>query len=138
MERLVHQPELAKIANELISTTRDTFAISIIGGDRISCCDEGVVCEIDGVAIGIATISKTGEMNSSEPTIVGVYVRKEYRRSGIGSGIFARAICRCGERGFEKVRVDLLSKGGKRLVERLAPELRGKLDIHDFSSSMPF
>lgn len=35
--------------------------ITLFGGDRLSCCDEGVVLIVDGEEIGLATIAPKGE-----------------------------------------------------------------------------
>lgn len=132
------QPELTRVANELILATQDFLAVSFIGGDRISCCDEGVVAKRWGRVIGLATIAPHGEVGSGEPTIVGVYVLPTYRRRGIGRAVFEAAVQRCVERGFEKIRVDALTRGGLQLTQVLPAELAERLDVRDFSYLTPF
>src|SRR3989344_9209087 len=59
----------------------------LLSGDRISCCDEGVVMQEGENVIGVATIAPEGEEQSGQPTIVALYVSKEYRGKGYGSQI---------------------------------------------------
>jgi GNAT superfamily N-acetyltransferase len=105
-------------------------------GDRFHCCDEGVGVFAEGELVGIATIAPEGEQGSGEPTIVGLYVVPEYRRRGIGTELMRAAVERCRERGFARVRVDVMSTGAKKAVARLPEALREVLDIHDLGAVM--
>lgn len=82
---------------------------TLFGGDRYSCCDDYVTVEENGEPVGIATIAPEGEQMSGTPTIVGVYVKQEFRGRGLGKELLFRAIERCLERGFIKVRIDCLT-----------------------------
>ena len=46
----------------------------LLGGDRISCCDEGVIAEQEKKLVGVATIAPEGEEMSCQPTVVALYV----------------------------------------------------------------
>ena len=111
-----------------------SFSVSftLFTGDRISCCDEGIVFARAPMR-GVATIAPQGEMSDGQPTIVGVYVRLADRRKGFGSILLEAAVRRCLARGFDNIRVDAISRSGKRLVDKLSEELRAHLDIHDHS-----
>jgi GNAT superfamily N-acetyltransferase len=113
------------------------FAVMVIGGERAWVCDEAIVYAEDPL-IGIATIAPEGEGGSGQPTIVGIYVRPADRKHGYGTALLAAAIRRCLERGFDNIRVDTLTKSGKKTVDKLPTELRVHLDIHDLSHLTPF
>lgn len=108
----------------------------LFGGDRLSCCDEAVVLEVNGQIVGAATIAPEGEMGTNLPAIVGLYVLLAHRRHGYGAAIMRAAVERCRERGFARVCVDIMSTGAKRAVERLPKDLRAMLDIHDQGAMM--
>lgn len=103
----------------------------LFGGDRWSCVDEAVVAEEDGRMIGLASIAPEGEMNSGQPTIVGVYVEPAARGRGIGRQVFLAAIDRCIERELVPVRVDCISTGMAALIVAVLPERPGVLDVHE-------
>ena len=109
----------------------------VLSGDRITCCDEVVVFANDP-ELGIVTISSEGEMGDGTPTIVGMYVRPSSRGKSFGTALLAAAVRRCVERGFEKVRIDTLTRASKRAVDKLPDELKARLDVHDMSSFTPF
>ncbi len=127
-------PLAQKMFKEAIAAKDPLMAISIVvlSGDRITCCDEAIVFT-DDPEIGMATISPDGEMRDGTPTIVGVYVRSADRGKGLGTELMAAAVRRCMERGFEKIRVDVLTIGSKRAVEKLPAELRARLEVTDNS-----
>lgn len=111
-----------------------TVLVCLFGGDRWSCCDEAaVVTDADGGVVAIATIAPEGEMGQGEPTIVGLYVLRAVRRQSLGESVFVTAVERCLERGFKKVRVDVLSKTALRLIGRVPKRLRAALVVSDQS-----
>ncbi|MGH7141808.1 MAG: GNAT family N-acetyltransferase, partial [Minisyncoccia bacterium] len=59
-----------------------------------------------------------------------VYIRLSERHQGYGLMLLQAAIERCFERGFDHIRVNAITAGGKRLVEQLTSELATHLDIH--------
>lgn len=137
--RVVSGEELHKIVHAILLeavTTRDPqgfMAAIVIGGDRIACCDEAIVCDDDSHR-GIATIAPEGEYGGTGmPTIVGVFVREADRRCGYGAELFAAAVRRCIERGFERVHVDVLSEGMRYLIEGLPADLRAVLEVEEYS-----
>ena len=108
------------------------FAILFVG-DRATCCDEAAVVRNAGEIISIATISPNGENGSGQTGIVGVYTFQSFRRFGAGKMALEGAIKRCLERGFAKVRVDAMTRGGLATVEALEPALLSQLDVRDLS-----
>jgi len=114
--RIIAGGKLRKIAGDLIrnaASTQDLQAFMsacVIRGDRISCCDEGIVFADDPYR-GIVTIAPQGELGSDGmPSIVGIFVRQEDRRQGYATTLFEEAIRRCVERGFQEIRIDVTSK----------------------------
>lgn len=74
------------------------LAMTLLAGDRITCCDEAIVMTSDDLLVGMATIAPHGEMNSGTPSIVAVAVHHQYRRNGIGRQLISRAVFRMTER----------------------------------------
>ena len=74
------------------------LAMTLLAGDRITCCDEAIVTTSDDLLVGIATIASQGEMNSGTPAIVAVAVHQQYRRRGIGRQLMNQAVSRMLER----------------------------------------
>lgn len=108
-----------------------SFSVGILlAGDRLSCCDEAVGVEVDGKIVGVATIAPRGEMESGQPTIVAIYVLPDHRGQGYGRAVTQAAVERCLTRGFDNIRVDTLSTGGRNVVESLPDELRRHIDAH--------
>ena len=113
------------------------FTIGILlSGDRITCCDEGVVMEEGGNLIGIATIAPKGEMMSGQPTIVALYVDPHYRGRGYGNQILKRTIERCVERGFSNIRMDIMSSNAMKIIDKLPQELKDKIEVYDLGNVM--
>lgn len=92
-----------------IFLTPTPIQVILFGGDRLTCCDDFVTVEENGEPVGIATIAPEGEQMSGTPTIVGVYIKQEFRGKGLGKDLLHKAIERCIERGFTKVRIDCLT-----------------------------
>ncbi len=108
----------------------------LLSGDRIACCDEGVVAEQETKLIGVATIAPKGEEMSGQPTIVGLYVIPEHRGKGVGTQILKRAVDRCIERGFENIRMDVMSLNAMKIINKLPEDLKKKIDVHDLGNIM--
>ncbi|PIR74613.1 MAG: hypothetical protein COU35_01540 [Candidatus Magasanikbacteria bacterium CG10_big_fil_rev_8_21_14_0_10_47_10] len=116
---------------------KPNMAIGILlAGDRMSCCDEGVIMQEGKNLIGIATIAPKGEEMSGQPTIVALYVAPEYRSKGYGNQILQKAIERCLERGFEKIRMDVMSSNATKIIKQMPKEIQEKLDVHDLGNLM--
>jgi GNAT superfamily N-acetyltransferase len=81
--------------------------------------------------VGVATIAPEGEMMSGRPTIVALYVLPEFRQRGYGKILLEAAVERCLERGFEKIRVDVMSSYAMRAINSLPTHLRDALDVRD-------
>lgn len=135
--RIIIGDELARVAEAIIRETPEMLSIMVIGGDRIRCCDEGVVCA-DDPSCGIATIAPDGEMGSGKPTIVGLFVRPDARKKSVGTDLFEAAVRRCLERGFDRIHIDAMTKGMIRIIANMSPDLRVHLDVNDQSKYFPF
>lgn len=99
-------------------------------GDRLSCCDEAAIIEINGNVVALATISPVGEMGEGMPTIVGFYTVREYRKQGCGREALVAAIRRCAERGFKKIRIDVLAQRVLGVIASLPADLSALLEVH--------
>ena len=133
--RVVAGVELHEVARSILLkaiATRDPqrfMATIVIGGDRIACCDEGVVFDDDPYR-GVATIAPDGEFGGNGlPSILGVFVRATDRQRGYGTALFTAAVRRCIEQGFGRVHVDVLSEGMRHIVEKLPRDLRAVLEV---------
>lgn len=128
--KILNKIELVKFVQYLDMTA--VVAI-LFGGDRLSCCDEGVAIEIDGRIVALATIAPHGEGygGAETPTIVGVYVLPAFRQRGYSAFLMGSAIRRCLERGFQKVRVHVMSAHLMKTIQKLPPELRSIINVHD-------
>lgn len=73
-------------------------------------------------------------MRSDEPTIIGLYVLPLYRKKGIGTQLMAAAVHECMQRQLTLVRVDVLSTGAKRTLDKLPEDLKSHLTVNDFGS----
>ncbi len=133
--RVANQGEVADVVFRSGKFNPGTMAIGcLFGGDRLSCIDEGIVFELGGDVIGLATIAPQGEMREGQPTIVALYVRHEYRRHGYGRRYMLATIYRMRERGLQKpYRVDATSSPGFRSCQDLPEEYEADLDVHDMS-----
>jgi ribosomal protein S18 acetylase RimI-like enzyme len=122
---------VSKIADAAAKLGDPQLMISIIvlTGDRITCCDEAIVFD-DDPQRGIAIIASEGEEQSGQSTIVGVYVRPADRRKGHGAELLSAAVRRCIARGFDNIRVDVMSRASEGTVEKLPDVLPVHLDVH--------
>ena len=73
---------------------------------------------------------------SGQPTVVGLYVVPEHRGKGIGAQILQKAVARCIERGFDQIRMDVMSSNAMKIIEKLPDELKDKIDVHDLGNIM--
>lgn len=110
--------------------------IILLVGDRLSCCDEAVGAVVNNQVVAVVTIAPHGEEQSGEPTIVALYTLPELRHQGYGREAFIAALVRCRERGFKRVRVDVLSDYVTRIISSLPKEDQEYLDIHDLGPIM--
>lgn len=123
--------QLAGVISNFRQEANDIAIGLLFSGDRFTCIDEGIILKKDQDTIGLSTIAPKGENNSGEPTILGMYIKSEYRGKGYGTQILERAIKRCIERGFQKIRVDTLSARARKTIAKLPKEIRQKLDVHN-------
>ena len=106
----------------------------LFGGDRFGCIDEAVALELEGDIVGLATIAPEGEMHEGKPTIVGLYVRHQFRGNGYGREIMVATIDRMRERGLAKpYRADATSTPGLHACQGLPEDYKADLDIRDMS-----
>lgn len=109
---------------------------TLFSGDRFTCCDEFIVAHENGRLIGLASIAPDGEEMNGEPTMVGLWVNAEFRARGIGKQLVEQIISRCGERGFEKVRIDAMSEPVVKIYKSLSPDLKKQVKL-DCSTIYP-
>jgi GNAT superfamily N-acetyltransferase len=127
-----------KVVSEYLAQNKNSLAmVTLFGGDRIHCCDEVVVAEDQaGRFVGMATIAPDGEMSDCTPTIVGLFVDKEFRGYGFGTEILKATVERMLARGFNTIRIDALSIGAKKAIERLPHGCRSYITISDQSQGI--
>jgi len=121
------------VANWLTTIGPSPLLAMLFGGDRWEAADEVIVARDDeGKILGLVSLSMRGEMDSGEPTIIGLYVLPAQRRQGIGTSLFARAVERLVERGARHVRVDVLTAPAAAMMKKIAPrqEWGDVLDPH--------
>lgn len=107
--------------------------VMLLGGDRLSCCDEAVALKVKEEIVGVATIAPKGEQMSGQPTIVALYILPKYRKTGYGKLLMTKTVERCQERGFEKIQVDVLSKRIFPIIKSLPPESQSRLEVNDMT-----
>lgn len=112
---------------------QDAWFPILFCGDRITCCDEAAVVEVDGKIVALATIAPEGEMGEGTPTIVGLYTARAYRQQGLGKVVLEVAVRQCITRGFFEIRVDVISPNALKTVQSLSAELQIKLAVSDQS-----
>lgn len=115
----------------LLASKEGAVIAILLGGDRWACCEYAVVAEQDGEIVGIATMAPEGEMQSGEPTIVGLYVQPEFRRLGIGTKLLELAIRELDNLGLSPIRVDVMSTGAKKSIAKLTVRERKVLVLND-------
>lgn len=135
LPEVVSREVLLQKIQKLYETPNAVVGI-LFAGDRIRVCDEGVIMEDKETLVGVATIAPDGEDDSGQPTIVGLYVDPNYRHSGYGKQILQKAVERCVERGFDNIRIDSMSQGTMKIIEKLPEHLKAKLDVHDLGDLM--
>lgn len=133
MVEIINKAQLVKFVGSLEPSP--AMGILLIG-DRLVCCDEAVVLKKGGEIAGLATIAPDGEQMSGQPTIVALYVLPAYRRQGYGRQLMEAVVRRCFERGFENVRVDVMSAHAMKIIQALPDELKAGLDVHDLGAMM--
>lgn len=94
---------------------------------------EVVAAKLDGEIVGIATIAPEGEQMSGEPTIVAIYVLREYRSSGVGYQLLEAAVDYMLSKGLEPIHVDIFNSKVSRSIARLQIEKRQKINAVDQS-----
>lgn len=127
--------EIRRITNNQLwqELEHDLINVVLFGGSRITCVDEVLAAYEKDTFVGAVTLSPVGEMNTGEPSIVGLLVLTAWRRNGIGTKLMERAINRMRERGLIPVNIDVLSVNAKKLVESLDGKLKKCLIVNDQS-----
>lgn len=131
--RMASMDEISKWLNDLAHAEVFGPVHGILfGGDRYSCCNAACIAYLNNGPIGAVTISHRGEQNSGQPTIVGLYVGRKMRRMGVGTELLTKAIKYCQDNNLIPVRVDVLSKSAKNLIDKLPDNLKSCLKIYDY------
>lgn len=135
---VISEPDLNSTVNSLFANY-DPHGNLVRGllfaGDRLSVCDEAIALKKGTKVIGLATIAPKGE-RTGEPTIVGLYIQPQERRKGFGTLVLERTIKRGEERGFGRLRIDVMSGWVMKIIDKLPEELRRKLDIKLYGNVM--
>ena len=106
----------------------------LFGGDRLWCIDWAVVAILDGVHIGLATVAEQGEEQSGIPTLVGLAVRGDYRRMGVGTQLVEAVIGEAERRELCPLLVEPVTVSGERFIRSIdVPE--GALTIRDVGAA---
>lgn len=135
MDGIISASEAGKMIGVMISFS--PASIIVLGGERMSCCDEAVVLEDgNGNLVGMATIAPRGESGEGKPAIVGLYVLPRFRRQGYAKELLLKTIERCIERGFEKICLDVMSRRLMRVITKLPSDKRDRLEVNDQSKLM--
>lgn len=122
---------------KMIFPTPTLTQATLFGGDRYTCCDDFVTVEENDLPVGIATIAPEGEQMSGTPTIVGVYIKQEFRGKGLGLVLTKKAIERCIERGFTKARIDCLTTAMLVVANKLKAEYEKDFEFKVIDMAMP-
>lgn len=120
--------QLVRMPIEDIVIPEGTAGALLFGGDRLLACDEAIVALEGNDQVGLVTISPTGE-DGQGPAIVGLWVEKNHRRRGLGLSLLEAALERSKERGWAKVRLDLISSAALAVARKVRPELADLMDI---------
>lgn len=132
--KILSKIELVNFVSSLIPS--HVVAI-LLGGDRMSCCDEAVaIIDENDVICGVATIAPNGEENSGEPTLVAIYVLPKFRRMRFAKVLFEKAVERFVERKLIPFRVDVLSQRVMQIIHSLPAETRSLIKVVDMGSVM--
>ena len=75
-------------------------------------------------------------MNSGNPTIVALYVLKEYRSEGVGTKLLEAAIDHMITEEMFPIRIDATNSKVTRMVKRLPAEKQEYIDLYDFSNEI--
>lgn len=98
--------------------------------DRWGLCSEAIIAEQHGQIIGIVTLAPMGLEGLERPTIDTLYVPDLHCRKGVGSALFERGARRLLEKGDnQRVFCQLSSSLMLKVVAKLSPDLRGRLDV---------
>lgn len=123
--RSIHSQEVYEFISSMLA---NPLGIFLFHGDRYVCCDEACIVTELGKVIAIATISLSGEMGEG-PSIVGVYVKPDYRRRGYAIDVIERAIERLKERGAaDKIHIHVMSSTMAAVLEKLPAEFNAQLN----------
>lgn len=129
--------EVSRASSELFESADNKVAIAtLLGGDRLSVCEEAVCAKKDGKTIGMITISHMGEGQTGNPSLVGMYVLPEFRKQGIGKDLLEQAIAQGRELGWENVQIDVLTGTMMSLVDQLDDADKSFLRINDLRMGM--
>ena len=138
--KTINKSELYSWVHEIATKISSPLIGLLLGGDRITCCDEAVALEVDGVIIGVVTIAPEGEEYTGRPTLVALYVVPAERKKGYGQILQEAGIRRCIERGLtdnnQTILIETLGTRAFKTTERLPQELKDVIEVRDFSNLM--
>ena len=131
--RIVSKTEVEGWVYSLHTTNPNVALGMLFAGDRWSCVKEVVLASVDDKIIGIATIAPKGEVINGDPTIVAVYVIRDFRSSGIGYELLETSVDYMISKGMVPIRIDVMNSKVFRMIKRLPIEKQEILSIADHS-----
>ena len=136
-----------KDAREFIETYREKHPIaieSLFSGSRWTCVSDVVTAynpTDNTTPVALATLSRTGEMETGQPELLSMFVAKDYRKMGLGQRVMETAIRLAIEKYLPTsrattIRIVGLSQAISVMVNRLPKIMRHLVDFHDMSQQI--
>ncbi len=145
----IRQIRIAELYEALRPFQPNRALFILMGGDRLSCCDEAIAAFEGNRFLGAATLSPYGDGHNvlderlarhlgepakqAEPEIVGLWVAPLHRRHGVALALLVAAVERMTERGLVPAKIVALSATLLRQIGRLSPKLLAQLTVVDAS-----
>jgi hypothetical protein len=100
--------------------------------DRWGKCNEAIVAEENEQIVGIVTLDARGVLKAGQPTLDTLYVRKNYRRTGVGYTLFEEGLRRLSEVSANgMIYCQFQSSTMLRLASKLPQDLRDQLQVDE-------
>lgn len=109
----------------------------LFGGDRWACVEVCALALRDQQAVGLATLAPTDEVGAGGPQIIGVWVRPDQRRQGLGTALLVALAAEAQRRYGQPATVVCVSPAGLAAARR-AVRTGATLQIVDAAAVCPF